>query len=103
MMCLIGLLLLPMARSMKLNGASNLSSAPITMFTDVSDAMTMSDMEKVFLRSHEQQRQSMDMISKSMTQSKALEVIQKGTHASDPKLKQITGLLSNRQSLRKTL
>merc|ERR1719162_760751 len=73
------------------------------MLTDVSNAMSMADMEKVFVRSSEQQRQSMDLISKSMTQSKAMEVIEKSTFASNPTLKQIAGLLSNRQSLRKTL
>merc|ERR1719215_167098 len=65
--------------------------------------MTLTQMETVFARSQEQQRQSMDMISKSMTQSKAMEVIQRSTFASHPKLKEITGLLTNRQSLRKTL
>merc|ERR1719162_1863818 len=73
------------------------------MLTDVSDAQTILEMEKVFVRSSEQQRQSMDLISKSMTQSKAMEVIEKSTFASNPTLKQIAGLLSNRQSLRKTL
>merc|ERR1719215_2461843 len=65
--------------------------------------MTLTQMETVFARSQEQQRQSMDTISKSMTQSKAMEVIEKSTFASNPTLKQITGLLSNRQRLRKTL
>jgi len=101
--CLISLLLSPMATAMKLNGASSPSSAPVTMLTDVGDAQTISEMEKVFVRSQEQQRQSMDAISKSMTQSDAIEVIQKSTFASNPTMKQLTGLLSNRQSLRKTI
>merc|ERR1719162_1036050 len=73
------------------------------MLTDVSDAQTILEMEKVFVRSQEQQRQSMDTISKSMTQSEAIELIQKSPFGSNPTMKQLTGLLSNRQSLRKTI
>merc|ERR1719199_1510920 len=80
---------------MKLDG-------PITMLTDVGEAMSTSDMEKVFARSKETQHQSMESISKSMTQSKALEVLEKSA-LNTPKLKEVTGLLSNRQSLRKAL
>merc|ERR1719199_1958077 len=80
---------------MKLDG-------PITMLTDVGEAMSTSDMEKVFARSKETQHQSMESISKSMTQSKALEVLEKSA-LNTPKLKEVTGLLSNRQNLRKAL
>merc|ERR1719253_1358455 len=84
---------------MKLDGGN---PAPMTMLTDVSDAMSMSDMEKVFVRSQQVQQQSMDSISKSMTQEKALQVLEKST-ITTPKLKQVTGLLSNKQNLRKAL
>merc|ERR1719352_1049280 len=62
----------------------------------------MSEMQTVFMRSEETRHKSMEYISKSMTQSKALEVLDKST-LTNPKLKQITGLLSNRQNLRKAL
>jgi len=107
MMCntisLLWLVLFPMATSMKLDGASTPSSAPGTMLMDISGAQTISEMEKVFVRSQEQQRQSMDTISKSMTQANAIELIQKSPLGSNPTLKQLTGLLSNRQNLRKTI
>merc|ERR1719157_88453 len=73
------------------------------MLMDISGAQTISEMEKVFVRSQEQQRQSMDTISKSMTQANAIELIQKSPFGSNPMLKQLTGLLSNRQNLRKTI
>merc|ERR1719352_745704 len=44
----------------------------------------------------------MEAISQSMTSSKALEVLEKSA-LSTPKLKEVTGLLSNKQNLRKAL
>merc|ERR1740138_1579675 len=64
--------------------------------------MTMTEMEKVFQRSDEAHTQSMEEISKSMTQTRALEVLEKSA-LNTPKLKEVTGLLSNRQNLRKAL
>merc|ERR1719506_2157334 len=87
-----------MAISMKLDGGIPAR----TMLTDLSDAMTMSEMESVFMRSREAQKQSMDTISKTMTQEKAMEVLDKSA-LSTPKLKEVTGLLSNKQNLRKAL
>merc|ERR1719215_2414106 len=65
--------------------------------------MTLTQMETVFARSQEQQRRSMEAITSSMTQSKAIEVLEKSALANGPILKEITGLLTNRQNLRKSL
>merc|ERR1740138_1722723 len=64
--------------------------------------MTMTEMEKVFQRSDEAHTQSMEEISKSMTQSRALEIIEKSA-LNTPKFKELTGLLANKQNLRKAL
>merc|ERR1719375_1036727 len=84
---------------MKSNGVAS----PITMLTDVTGEQSLSEMEAVFARSEETRRQSMATISKSMTQEKALEVMEKSSLAHNPKLKEITGLLSSKQNLRKQL
>merc|ERR1719375_762583 len=82
---------------MKSNGVAS----PITMLTDVTGEQSLSEMEAVFARSEETRRQSMATISKSMTQEKALEVMEKSSLAHNPKLKQITGLFATRQNLRR--
>jgi hypothetical protein len=108
-MLLVALVLSPMALSMKLNGASDFSSEapPITMLTDVtmdsSQAEAVSEMGKVFVRSRAAQRQSMDTISKSMTLQRAVQTLEKSALTHTPMLKQITGLLSSSQNLRKHL
>merc|ERR1719375_815947 len=84
---------------MKSNGVAS----PITMLTDVTGEQSLSEMEAVFARSEETRRQSMETISKSMTEEKALEVMEKSSLAHNPKLKEITGLLSSKQNLRKQL
>merc|ERR1719272_1518177 len=58
-------------------------------------------MQMVFARSEATQKQSMDRISKSMTLDRAVEMIEKKHNT--PTLKQITGLLSSKQTLRKHL
>merc|ERR1719375_2816099 len=76
-------------------------ASPITMFADVTADQSLSEMESVFKRSEETRRQSMATISKSMTQEKALDVMEKSSLAHNPKLKEITGLLSSKQNLRR--
>merc|ERR1719217_1674906 len=90
---------------MTLNGASNFSSnSPITMLTDVSmgtsQAEALAEMQMVFARSESTHQRSMETISKRMTLDRA---VQKIEHYNNPTLKQITGLLTNKQNLRKSL
>jgi len=94
MMYLVVVALLPMALSIQ--------PAPLSTMLDVTDAQSSLEMmESAFSRSTETQRQSMDTISKTMTQTKALEVLQKSTLVKTPTLSQITTLLSGKQHLRK--
>jgi len=89
-------LVLPLAASMALSGTSPKTYSPIrTMLTSVEDGngQTLESTEMVFTRSQEVHRNSMETIAKSMTQSKAIKVIEKSTLVSTPTLKQITGLL----------
>merc|ERR1719408_876421 len=73
------------------------------MLTDVSGAQSLASMEKIFARSQETHLASLERISKSMTDMKAVEVLEKSAFSKHPKLKQVTGLLANRQNLRKQL
>jgi len=88
-------------------GSSSNDTGPILSLTDMtgteSESLTLGQMGKVFARSQEMHRRSMEAITSSMTQSKAMEVIEKSTVANGPILKQLTGLLSNKQNLRKTI
>lgn len=102
-------LLSPLASTMKLDGGSNFSlevDAPHhgTMLTDMTlNTKDLLQIQDVFARSEEVQRQSMDQISKFMTLPRALELFEKNAIGKTPALKQIAGLLSSKQNLRKQL
>lgn len=88
-------------------GSSANDTGPILSLTDMTgtelEGLTLGQMGRVFARSQVMHLRSMEAITSSMTQSKAMEIIGKSTFANRPTLKQITGLLSNKQNLRKSL
>jgi len=96
-------LLLPVALSMKLNGASDapqltlatIGAPQLTLATIGYNAQTVTEMEKVFSRSEETHEKSMEEISESITLPKAMKVL-----GNSPALKQITSLLTGANSLR---
>jgi len=95
------LVLLPIALSMQMNGAS----APHKMALSVvnSNADAVAEMGKVFERSAEAHHKSMEDISKSMTQPQALEVLRKNSIVNTSALDRVTSLLTGSQNLRKQL
>jgi len=107
-MRLVFCILLPVAPAIKSRAASNFSieddSPRGTMLTDITtNAVGALELESVFARSLEAHSQSMEMISKFMTLPRALQLIERSSFSKTPVLKQIAGLLSSRQNLRKHL
>jgi len=101
------LAILPISLSMQMNGAPGVSSkveAPHNMMLTAlkSNADSAAEMGRVFERSDEQHRKSMDEISKTMTQPKALEVLQKSQFANSSTLNRMASLLTGTKNLRKT-
>jgi len=100
------LALLPITLSMKIKGASDsiVEAPPKMILSDVSSNVdAVSEMGKVFERSAEVHQKSLDAITKTMTQPKALEVLQKSSLVNTSTLKRVTGLLTGSQNLRKQL
>jgi len=93
------LVLLPIALSMQINGASAPHKMALSVFKSNADAIA--ELRTVFERSAEAHHKSMEEISKSMTQPKALEVLRKNSLVNTSALDRVTSLLTGSKNLRK--
>jgi len=95
--------LLPLALAMKFEGASNVASEvekpKLTLFASKVAVQSVASMEKVFRRSDEVHKRSMDTITESLTLPKAVEVAHKSPLAT-PAFQEVTALLTGKNNLR---
>jgi len=97
MMRLAVFLLLPMALSMKTDAPHH----TMTLAVAGSKVEAVTEMERMFTRSEEAHQHSMDEIAKTLTFSKAMEVIQHSTlPAATSAFTKVTNLLAGSQNLR---
>merc|ERR1719329_1949595 len=88
-------LLMPMALSMKINGASNNDAPHLTLSVVGAHADAVAEMESNFARSDEAHHHSMDEISKTLTLPKAMDVLEHSEYS-----KRISSLLVGGKNLR---